>query len=217
MTKDNDTMINSVQIRALQPADIRVTVDLLADAFCERDPIEAALGITTDDFRSMAQHEVSHALTDGLSVVAVAADTGNILGTMIAGDACTTSPAGDYAAQHKFRPVAALINSLTSAYLSKQAFSHGDSIYLFMLAVGPSNEGRGLGRALLVESLAQAQAKGYRSAFAAVTNLASHHVLARQGFADLASTRYEDFDYEGEAVFASIRRHPCVTLVEKQL
>ncbi len=210
-------MPSSFQIRTLRPADVSETVELLADAFCERDPIEAALGITPSDFRSMAQHEVAHLLADGLSLVAVSTTTGEIVGTMVASDACTSSPPADYAAQHKFRPVAALMHSLTNPYLTRRAFSRGESIYLYMLAVGCHSEGHGVGRNLVTEALKQAKTRGYRTAFAAVTNRTSHRVLARQGFDDLAGTDYRDFQFEGQPVFADIPTHHRVTLIEKTL
>ena len=74
-----------------------------------------------------------------------------------------------------------------------------------------------MGQQLITSCLENGARKGYRLAFAEATNRVSQHIFRKQGFVERVRRTYQDYRYQGEAVFASITGHAEAILMDKEL
>jgi GNAT superfamily N-acetyltransferase len=190
-------------------------VELLTEAFCLGDPVEAALGITPDEFRVMVDLELEPAQHNGLGMVARDTGSGRLLGALIAVDALADSVDGRGRISRKFQPISEISHQLHEHYVNGREIRPGTCLYIFMIGVRPDLAGQGLGKRLIGEVLRHARRKGYGSAFVLATNLASAHAFERQGFRTLRMVDYRTYQFRNRLVFASITAHPGVALMAR--
>ncbi len=209
-------MSESILYRVMEETDLRCAVKLLAEAFSSRDPPERVMGITPDEFEVMAAHDTKALLSDRLSLVARVSTTAQMVGVLVANDACSKVPDG-LNISDKFKPIAALVRTLTVGYMARNHLGPGRTLYLYMIAVDSRFSGRGIGTSLIETSLTHAQLQGYTESFVAATNRRSQHLFKGCGFVEKGQVSYRDFRFEGEAVFAGIKGDPGVILMEQPL
>ncbi len=193
--------------------DYREAVELLTESFCSHDPIEIALSITPDEFRTMISLELEAVQRNGLSLV-VREPGGRMVAAAIAMDALAPPVDSCGPASPKFAPIAEIARRFHDSYFSTRTVAAGSTVYLFAIGVLPGCLGRGLGRLICRASLRNAREKGYRSAFALTTNTASGRMLLSSGFDVIDRVLYQDYRYDNRAVFASVTDHPSIDLME---
>jgi ribosomal protein S18 acetylase RimI-like enzyme len=161
------------------------------------------MGITPDEFEVMAADDIQALVRDGLSVVACVSTTGQIVGVMVARDACSRVPGG-VDVSDKFKPIAALVDTLTADYMAHKRLTPGRVLYPYMLGVDSRFGGDGIGTGVTEATLTHARRRGYTESFLVATNTRSQQLFRCLGFVEKDRVSYSDFLFEGKAVFASI-------------
>jgi hypothetical protein len=204
-------------------SDVDEMAAFLGMVFAANDPLALALGVTPGEFEDLARCFSSGAGAEGLTIVARRAYTGELVGALVAADGSADLPNGIERLSPKFAPVFDLLSGLDEEY--HQAMSHqgvppappGTWLHLLLLGVPESFGGREVGAQLLACCLENSTRKGYRVATAEATHSASQHILRKQGFVDRVQRSYQDFRFQGQAVFASIEGHSGPILMERIL
>ena len=198
-------------------SDLEDMVRLLGETFSRYDPPAVAMGLTPAEFKSLVRVFCPKAATDGLTIVARSADTGEMMGALLTEDSTSPMPEGIDQLSPKFDPIFDILGQLDTAYREGTSVSPGERLHLFLLGVAEPFAGRGVARQLVTECLANGLRKGYRVAVTEATNLVSQHIFRKQGFMDRVQRSYRDHRHHGEAVFASIEEHGGPILMDRAL
>jgi ribosomal protein S18 acetylase RimI-like enzyme len=209
-----------------QPPEIRFTVfssadeedvaQLLAHAFSTREPIGIAVGITAEEFASFVRLQLQAPQTQQLTIVARRADTGEMVGALLADDGASGSDGGLEKLGEKFAMVGSILGKLVEIYGGAQP-TPGELLHLFLLGISDRAERMGIGQGLVAACLANGVRKGYRRASAECTGRISQHIFRKLGFVDRGMISYADHEFNGRRIFASIAEHGSPILMEKPL
>ena len=190
---------------------------LLAEIFAERDPPAVAVGLTAVEFETFVRLYSRKAENEGLTVVARSAATGEMVGALLAEDSGSEPPAGLETLSAKFNPIFDILGQLDAEYSGGRARQRGESVHLFLLGVARGHAGRGIAQQLVAECIANGQRRAYRLAVTEATNKTSQHLFRKQGFTERVRRSYQDHQFEGRGVFASIADQGGPMLMEKHL
>lgn len=193
--------------------DRRDAIEVLTQGFCHGDPVEAALSITPDEFRVMIGIEIDAIRDDDLSVISRDAQTARARAVAIAVDAASEPVDSCAPASAKFDPIARISRILDERYRAGRSIAPGTDLYVFAVGVLPSLMRRGLGRAIIGAVLRNARERGYATAHAMTTNLASRRLFEGFGFEFSDGIRYQEYRHDGRAVFASVVDDPSVDIM----
>jgi GNAT superfamily N-acetyltransferase len=198
-------------------ADSAEMARLLGDVFSRHEPPAVAMGITAKEFVGFVELLCPKADSERLTIVARSAETGEMLGALLAEDAAAASPAEMHQLGEKFEPIFDILGELNADYRAGREFHEGECVHIFLLGVSASATGIGIAQQLVARCLANAASRGYRVAITEATGKTSHHVFRRHGFVERARRSYADHRYRGEAVFASVADQGGPILMERQL
>ena len=201
----------------MEESDTEEALELLARAFCTHDPLEVILGITEAEFIEMTRLDLPQIFQDKLSLVVRHEDTDELIGVTAALDAMTPFTDSSGKISPKFAPVAAIVNQLHDPYLEKIPHIRGHTAYYYMGAVRPDWQGRGIAQIMFKATEELIASRHYKRIFGITTNRGSYAAILKNGFKDIATVAYQDFTFGEEKIFATIQKHPGVTLVEKLL
>jgi len=190
---------------------------LLGKIFAKRDPPAVAAGLTPSEFEAFVRLFCPTAATEGLTIIARSAETGELCGALLAEDSASEMPEGIDHLSRKFDPVFDILGELNSEYRSCATVQPGESIHLFLVGVAQRCAGKGVARQLVAECLANGMRRGYRMAVTEATNKTSQHIFRKQGFVERVRRSYRDYRFDGQAVFASIAEHGGPILMDKRL
>lgn len=199
------------------PNDVDELVAMLADVFTRSDPPAVAVGLAPDEFAALVELYRARAATDGLTIVARSAATGEIAGALLAEDSAAPFPEGVERLSPKFEPIFDILSQLDADHRVARRELRGDSLHLFLLGVSERFERSGVAQRIVAESLALGRERGYRVAVTEATNVVSQHVFRKLGFVERVRRSYTDYRLRGNAVFASIAPHGGPVLFEKEL
>ena len=190
---------------------------LLAEAFLREDPVAGALGVSAEEFESLVRISCPAAAVEGLTIIARSADTGEMVGALLAED--FTAPPPPYFEQlsGKMRPIFALIGQLDAQYQQDRLIEPGAYLHLLLLGVARPFTRRQVGQDLLAACEENGRRKGYHTAFGEASGSVSQHILRKRGYIDRIQISYQEYRYEGTPVFASIEGHSGVILMDKAL
>jgi ribosomal protein S18 acetylase RimI-like enzyme len=200
---------------AASDADAMVT--LLGEAFSRRDPPAVAVGLTAPEFEELVRLFCPKAEAEGLTIVARAAGTGELVGALLTEDSASAPPEGLDRLSAKFDPIFDILGQLDAEYRGGVAPPPGDTLHLFLLGVAEEAAGRGVARRLVAACLENGVRRGYRRAVTEATNRISQHVFRRLGFVERVHRSYAAHRFDGRAVFESIAEHGGPILMEQSL
>ena len=191
---------------------------LLGQVFCERDPPAVAAGLTTPEFEHFVRLLCPRAAEEGLSIVARADDTGEMVGAILAEDSGSASPGGLDMLSPKFNPIFDILGGLDAEYRKGVHAKPGESLHLLLLGVARQYGGRGIGHGLVAACLRNNAPRGFRVAVTEATNTTSQHIFRKHGFVERVRGSYSDHRYEGQPHFLSIAaEHGGPILFDKAL
>jgi hypothetical protein len=196
------SLVSAVEV--IQPADIEEVTRCLAATFM-REPMTRVLGITLEEFNHFAWLFVSKAAREGLSLLARDPGTGEVMGCLVAEDFVTDAPEGMETISEKFWPIFSLLGGLDEAYKENNPVVRGQLYHIFMVGVHREYSGSGVIHRLNMAAERLAQQKGYKGAIGEATGPISYGIYTRrQYFKEVDAIAYQDFRFEGKAVFADI-------------
>lgn len=194
------------------------TAKLLGEVFSERDPPAVATGLTSADFEHFVRLLCPKAADEGLSIVARAEGTGEMVGALLAEDSASIMPGGLETLSVNFLPIFDLLGQLDAEYRQGEPPRPGESLHLFLLGVARRHTGQGIGHGLVAACLKNNAAHGFRVAVTEATNKTSQHIFRKQGFVERVRRSYSDHRFEGQAHFLSIAaEHEGPILLDKPL
>lgn len=210
-------VVSGVEYGILEGAELPSTIRLLAASFSRHEPLAAAVGLSPAELEALVAAFGPKALAERLSVVARTAETGELVGALLAEDFATPPPGGIADVAPGFAPIGAFLEELDAHYRASREISPGACLHLFMLGIADHAAGRGIARHLLTACLENGKARGYELAVAEATGTVSQHLLRRLGFREIQAAPYRDFVFEGRRVFSSIRGPEATLLMDREL
>ena len=190
---------------------------VLAAAFSQRDPPAVAVGITAAEFEGFVRLYCPRAETQGLTIVARAADTREMVGALLAEDSASAMPDGMAGLSAKFNPIFDILSELESEYRGDETLRPGESVHIYLLGVAQAFAGRGVAHQLVATCLDNAARRGYLVTVTEATSRTSQHIFRKLGFTERVRRSYADHRVEGQAVFAAIADQGGPILMEKPL
>ena len=190
---------------------------LLGEVFSRHDPPAVAAGLTASEFEAFVRLFCPRAETEGLTIVARLAGTGELVGALLTEDSASPLPDGADSLSAKFDPIFDILGQLDAEYRGGRAAPPGDSLHLFLLGVSDRVAGRGVAQQLVAKCLERGAQRGYRLAVTEATNRVSQHIFRKQGFVERVQRSYEAHRFGGRAVFASIAEHGGPMLMDRSL
>lgn len=214
---------SDIQLRNMEASDLDGAVDILNEAFCQREPLTVCLGIPPEkdvvETRAICQQAVS----DGLSVVAVDTECNKIIGvatSSILDPSNMSLPDIPEDILLLYRPIYSIIGKLQEVFLNSPAFQNNPDakvVSAMKLGVHPNYTGMGLGTKLRQATTELAQRKGYHFATAAASSPGSQRLYQKLGFEVLDGLKYCDFELDGKRPFDSVTACPSMKFYYKKL
>lgn len=207
---------DGVSYERFDERDTEGTADLLARAFTARDPPAVATGLTHADFVAFVRLLCPGAAGEGLSVVARAVDSGEVIGALIAENPARGGVLLPERLARAFAPILQLLGELEADYTIGRAAPH-PLLHIFLIGVDKQWCGRGVGRTLISHCLANGRALGYRFVVTEATSKRSQRLFASERFTVRATRSYADYRFEGAAVFSSIAQEGGPMLMDRPI
>ena len=199
------------------PSDAEAMAKLLGEVFSLHDPPAVAVAISSSEFEAFVHLFCSKAATEGLTITARLAGTGELVGALLTDDSASALPDGIDRLSAKFDPIFDILGQLDTEYRSGRTVHPGESLHLFLLGVSDRVAGRGVAQHLVTACLENGMRRGYLVAVTEATNKVSQHIFRRQGFVTRVQRSYEAHRFKGRQVFASIAEHGGPMLMDKSL
>jgi ribosomal protein S18 acetylase RimI-like enzyme len=208
----------TISYEVYRAADRDEMANLLGEVFSERDPPAVAAGLTASEFEHFVRLLCPKAAADGLSIVARADGTGEMVGALLAEDSASALPDGLDTLSTKFNPIFDILGRLDAEYRKGVHAQPGESLHLMLLGVARQHVGRGIGNGLVAACLKNNAPRGFRVAVTEATNATSQHIFRKHGFVERVRGSYSRHRYEGQAHFVSIAaEHEGPILFDKRL
>jgi hypothetical protein len=208
---------SGIQYGVFESSDQDEMIPLLAEAFSQDDPMPRALGVSAGEFELLVRSSSSAAAAEGLTIVARSADTGEMAGALLAADFTAPPPAGFEQLSEKMLPIFALLEQLDARYQRDKVIEPGVYLHLLLMGVARPFTGRQMAQHLLAVCEENGRRKGYHTAVGEATGSVSQHILRKQGYIERFQISYQEYRYKGAPVFASIKGHSGVILMDKAL
>jgi len=195
-------------------------VDVLSLAFA-REPMSAAVGLSSAQLRSLVASFVPECTTNGLSVIATPVDEPSMLaGVFICRDFKSPLPDGLLDEVPQFGPIAQALGTVDEAYESAiPPLTLGEAVDLWMVGVAPGDQftNRGIATNLFRLCTDVACERGFRRCVTECTGHYSQAAARKAGLKERTHLAYRDFRFEGRATFAGIQPpHTGIILFEKE-
>ena len=207
-----------IDIRTLDAALAEDAFALASWNFATQSVLHLALEANLDEYRAYLRPTFFDDVDDGLSLAAIDAVSGDLVGILIVRDFLKQRFAGPLPFQQNFDPITALFEALEAAYLRDRSLTPGEALLVDMAAVAPSHTGRGIYQALRREISARARAAGYSYTIGELTSAATQRVvLEKLHHRKAAGIIPADFTHDGGRPFATVTDPAVIMLTEETL
>ncbi len=197
--------------------DVDDMASFLGDCFSRREPPAVAAGFRANKIAELVKALCSNPATVGLSVVARDRRSGELVGAALASDFAVPPPDSVEPLVPIFVPLLAFLEQLDDQYSAIRKIEEGRFLHLFMIGTTDTRLGQGIAGNLLRTCLRNGQALGFHSAVAEATSGASRALFGKHGFEELFFAGYEEFEFDGERPFESIKEHQGCALMEARI
>ncbi len=195
-------------------------IPLLSKSF-SREPMSAALGLSVGDLETLIARFMPECTSNGLSVIArPIGEPDTLAGAFISRDFKSPMPNGIPRDFPWFGPIVEALTTVDEAYeTTRPGLKLGDALDLWMVGVPPGGRfaKMGIARTLFRVSVDLARSRGFKRCVTECTGEYSQRAARKTGFHERARLTYQDFRFEGRAVFADIEPpHTHVILFEQE-
>ncbi len=212
--------IRGVKYDFLREEDLGSCIEVISNYFGPFEPINRAVGIQPEDFEHFARFIGRQALTDGLSMAATDALTGQFIAPVILKRFNQKVPSSEFALSPKLNPVFSMLESLNDMYTTTQQPEHelDDALELYIGLTPPEYQNMGISSTLWAATELVAKKFGFKTIVSSITGGASAHIAVdKLGYSVLHEIQYKTFQYSGENIFASIKETETCKFVIKQV
>ncbi len=179
-------------------------VDLFIKTFCNDEPITKHLGIQHHEYEPFAMAVIQKAVKDGLSVVAV--DDNNRVVACEIGEDITDSFKPNLTLYPKMKPIIALLEELSTPFLSNKTFKKGKMAHTWITMVAADCRGKGLSTDIDLASAKLIASKGYDFTYAEFTSEISKNVIHHYSSSKkINEISYDGFTYKGQKPFQGVK------------
>ncbi len=206
-----------IHMRVAREEDLDEMATLVADVFSRRDPPAVVSRFSASKIKSLVLIFGKKSISEKLSIVAVSATTGAIVGAVMAHDFGTEVPGEIEQIGLESEPVIAMIDELEDFYRSSNEIIPGKFLHVFMIAVHDDWSQKGIAQQLIQSCLKNGSKLGYEIAFSEAANRVSQHISAKAGFEETRVSTYEDFEFQGRKPFETISDEVGYILMETEL
>jgi hypothetical protein len=168
-----------VQYSVFELSDLDEMARLLAEAFSRYDPPAVAMGLSLDEFEEFVRLLCPKAATEGLTIVARTAATGEMIGALLTEDFASPPPAGIDQVSEKFHPIFTMLEQLDAQYRQGKIVRVGEYLHLFMIAVAHQHNGKKVAQNLYQVCLENGIRKGYKTTVTEATGVITQHILGK--------------------------------------
>lgn len=211
-----DLNMSTIDCRLFHASDTDAVAKLLATAFSKSEPPAVAMGLTEAELEQFVRLLCPNAAEEQLTIIAQD-QRGQIVGVMLSDDFALPPDPEPHAFSAKFLPIFSMLEGLDQQYRRDRTIAPGRYLHLFMLAVDDRFAGQGIAQRMIDACLENGRRKGFRYAVTEATGVVSQHVFGKLGFKERFRTSYQDYRFEGRAVFRSIRVHEGTLLMDLAL
>ena len=209
---------DGIRYELLDEENMEGAVQCVSEVFIENEPLAHHMKITLDEFITFARGYYPMIVEQGLSLVARDIASGEVIGIRVSEDHVLENPPEIENLSPKFLPIFTLLGQLEERFYKERQIRRGEYVHMFMVAVKPGFTCRGIAPTMNRLFINHVIELGYTHAVTEPTGAISQHILRdKLGFKVLDQVDYEDFEFEGERVFAGIEDNTCAMLMEKAL
>ena len=168
------TIQSTFESKILTAEYVEEAIDLFSRSFCQGEPITHHLGLQYDDFEPLARVFLAEASKQGLSMVIV--EKTHLVALAIVEDVARPLVADLDSLNPKFGYVFGFLEQLTHTFFYDKTFKEKNLAHLFVSAVHPDHQGKGLSRKVNFAAIEQAAKEGFHAMCCEFT-----HSLNEQG------------------------------------
>ncbi|WP_027857355.1 GNAT family N-acetyltransferase [Marinobacterium jannaschii] len=192
--------------------------NLVVAVFNEREPLAHLNSSDPKEFAEYILYLSHKCAEESLGFVARDVNSNKIIGAILSSDLSeTVNSEGSNSEVHN-NPIAALIDSLNSAYFTRGELEENTYLNIKFIATDSNFKGKGVVMELISTCIKEAKVKGFKYAQAEATgNISQHIFINKLGFDEKASIKYSEFDVDGEKPFSSITEHEGIKLLIKSI
>lgn len=194
-------------------------VRLLSESF-SREPMAAALGASARDLAPFIRRFMPECRNNGLSVVAVSDDDpDSVVAAFLARDFKAPLPEGIPEDFPWFLPVAEALMHVGAIYEARHPhLGPGEVAELWMVGTDARFALRGMAGRMFRFCTSLAREQGFRRCVTECTGHYSQTAARRAGFEEVTRLSYQDFRFNGRALFAGIPLpHTHLAFYERRL
>lgn len=204
----------TVEILPLEAGRVGDAFDLATRVFVTGSTLHRALSIGLEEYRAYLRKSFEAMAGEGLSVVAVDAESGAVGGCLIASD-FYHHVNGSGAVPEKFAPLAALTGALCAQYRADTEIVPGEVVLADMAAVTPELSGQGVYGLMRAAAQQGAKSKGFQRITGELSSTATQHlVMDKLGHSKRAEIAFERFAFDGRYPFRAIKQPHSIVLAE---
>jgi len=215
-----DTIVDGIRYELINEHNLESAIECVSHTFIQNEPLAAHLEITVDEFLVFARAFYPSLIEPGISFAAVDVAKDKVVGVRVSEDLYQEleEPPEIPGLSPKFHPLFDLLDKLGHLFADKAHIRAGQYVHMFMIAVEPGYQGKGIAPNMNKVFFRHVIDKGFTHAITEPTGLISQHILANKfGFETLAEITYADYTFEGTKPFADLEEHPSAKLMVKKL
>jgi len=215
---------NGFRYETLTSETQEAAIEMLTHVFHVGEPLVIATGCTRESMRAFFDLFLPQMVNNGLSIVAISEDTGDLAGVFIAEDFATPPPAGveEFVGKYEafFGPIFAILDESEEKFKQEVGIPAGEMpaagrfVHQWCLSVSPALGRRGIGECITRVLLQQAEKLGFEMSFAECTGAFSTKLCAKAGMSPMLRLEYANWELEGSFPFAEVPApHTCTTVM----
>lgn len=197
---------------------IHSDVDDVANLICTefgRRQVSTVEDESDEEFKEYLQYIAAGCVESGLGFTA---KSGNSLaGVVLCVDLQETFDSDEFIEAAKQEPMLAMLYQLNQKYFPEMKVEKGKYLNIKFIAVNEAFSGKGISQSLIQFALKAAKESKFSYAHTESAGSASQYVFKKEGFTDVAETKYDDFTFNGEHYFVSSDVHQSIQLLITKL
>ena len=206
-------MLN-ITVDKITHVDIVDVANLISHEFGERQ-VSTVEVESDEEFKQYLQYVAAECVETRLGFTAKS--EGRLAGVVLCVDLQSTFDSEEFIEAAKQEPMLAMLYQLNQKYFPEMKVEKGKYLNIKFIAVNEAFSGKGISQSLIQFALKAAKESKFSYAHTESAGSASQYVFKKEGFTDVAETKYDDFTFNGEQYFVSSDAHQSIQLLITKL
>ena len=195
-------------------SDIHEVANLICTEFGRRQ-VSTVEDESDEEFKEYLQYIAAGCVASGLGFTAKSADT--LAGVVLCVDLQDTFDSEEFIESAKQEPMLAMLYQLNQQYFPEMKVEKGEYLNIKFIAVNEAFSGQGISQSLIQLALKAAKENKFSYAHTESAGNASQYVFKKEGFTEVAETKYDEFTFNGDQYFVSSDAHQSIQLLISKL